>query len=126
MKTTSPWFLVLLVIMIAGSAASCKNREKENLAAAQRAFDRLEIGMNKQDTCWNFGVTCDDSPDLNYEKDYGMSFSRKEYMITIRVRNDQLVRVELSKPYYEGRTRISGQGKETIIAEKGLGRDEIN
>jgi len=117
---------IALAALMACCAFACGREGKKNLDQARRAFDRLEIGMSKQETCWNFGVTCDDpKPDLNYQKDYGMSFSKKEYQVTIWVRDDKLVRVELAKPYYEGRSRISGQGKETIIAEKGLPLSEI-
>lgn len=119
--------MAAVIAAAVAASFSCAKEREQNLAKAQAAFDRLSLGMSKKDTCWNFGVTCDDeSPDLNYAKDFGMSFSKKEYQVTIWVRGDRLVRVELTEPYYEGSTRISGQGKEKIIAAKGLPVEEID
>jgi hypothetical protein len=118
-KTLAPVLIALVLLM-------CKNEVKLNLVEAQAAYDRLIIGMSKDDACWNFSVTCKEGPDINYTRDFGQSFSKKEYTVSMHIRNYELVRVELYKPFYEDRTRKTGAGSDTVIAEKGISREELN
>jgi hypothetical protein len=109
--------LLLCAIGMSALSAACRDADAENLAAARRAFDRLEIGMSKADACWAIGTACDhDWTSFSHASDFGQSFSEDVYTVTLRIENGSLVHVTIVKPDFEGGKRRGAEG--SVIREK--------
>lgn len=117
---------VLLMLAAVGGIALSGCAEQRNLKEANAAYDKLNLGMSAQETCASFGIDCPpERKDLTHSRDFGMSLSYSVYMVTVYVRNDRLVRVELAKPYYEGHTRRDDHDKINVIRQMGISYEEL-
>ena len=115
--------VIALATMLVVTSASCAKRR--NLKEAQSAYDRLEIGMSKDDACRTFNITCDPNKSgITYSKDFGMSLSGDEYSVNVFIRNDELKRVEIIRPLHENHVR-KGMEDGEVIAEKGASRNDL-
>ena len=97
--------------------AACRDADAENLAAARRAFERLEPGMSKADACWAIGTACEQGwTSFTHASDFGQSFSEDVYTVTLRIEDGSLVHAAIVKPGFEGGVRRGTEG--AVIEEK--------
>ena len=111
--------LLILALLFASAlgAAACRDEAAANLQQAYQTYDRLTIGMSKADACWNMGTSCEnDWTTFTHTSDVGQSFSKKEYQVTMRIENEELVYVAIIKPAYVRGVRQGGKG--AVVVEK--------
>ena len=108
--------LAVLCSLSAAALAACRDQDAENLAAARRAYQRLEIGMSKSDACWAIGTACDqDWTSFRHASDFGKSFTREVYTVAMQIHDGKLVHVAILKPAFQGAVR---SGTERVVDQK--------
>ncbi len=108
-----------LPILIALTTAGCTGEVDRNIAAARRDLARLTAGMSCADACWYVGhEQPDDCSRWGFGRDHGRTFSGREVVLRMWIRDQILVRADIIRPRYEAGVRKDGHA--ALIAEIGV------